>query len=329
MGGRFTARDRVYLHKKMNKQMRKIKYIFRILLLFFFWGNAQQESSFSHYMYNHQAVNPGYVGSRGVTNFTSVLRSQWSGIEGAPLTQTLAYSGPVSAKNVGFGLSVLNDKIGPVGTTSFAIDLAYHLRLNRNDHRLAVGLKAGALNFSLNPDMINPLNPNDRAFQLDQEQALLPNIGFGFYYYTQRFYAGLAVPQMLAHDEYAIEKHFYFITGGLMNLTQNFMLKPSLLLKQTKSVAGYDFTLLGIFNETFWIGGQLRNNFNSDTFRSFSGTGTSGLLGINLGNFSLGYSYGFPSSVINNGLNATTHEVFLRLDLTPKTQGFLRSPRFF
>ena len=44
------------------------------------------------------------------------------------------------------------------------------------------------------------------------------------------------------------------------------MLKPSLLLKQTKSVAGYDFTLLGIFNETFWIGGQLRNNFNSDTF---------------------------------------------------------------
>ena len=59
----------------------------------FFWGNAQQESSFSHYMYNHQAVNPGYVGSRGVTNFTSVLRSQWSGIEGAPLTQTLSYSG--------------------------------------------------------------------------------------------------------------------------------------------------------------------------------------------------------------------------------------------
>ena len=280
-------------------------------------------------MYNHQAVNPAYVGSRGVTNFTSVLRSQWTGIEGAPLTQTLSFSGPVSSKNLGFGLSVLNDKIGPVGTTSFAIDLAYHLRLNRKDHRLALGLKAGALNFALNPDMINTLVPNDSAFQIDQEQALLPNIGFGFYYYTQNFYAGLAVPHMLEHEDYAQEQHFYLITGGLVSFSDNFMLKPSVLLKQTKSVAGYDFSLLGIFAETFWLGGQIRNNFNADTFRSFSGTGASALLGINLGTFSLGYSYGFPSSVINNGLNATTHEVFLRLDLSPKTQGYLRSPRFF
>jgi len=302
---------------------------FIIAFLFFLWGNAQQESSFSHYMYNHQAVNPAYVGSRGVTNFTSVLRSQWTGIEGAPLTQTLSFSGPVSAKNIGFGLSVLNDKIGPVGTTSFAIDLAYHLRLNRKDHRLALGLKAGALNFALNPDMINTLVPNDSAFQIDQEQALLPNIGFGFYYYTQNYYAGLAVPQMLAHEDYAPEQHFYFITGGLFSFSDNFMLKPSVLLKQTKSVAGYDFSLMGIFAETFWLGGQIRNNFNADTFRSFSGTGASALMGINLGTFSLGYSYGFPSSVINNGLNATTHEVFLRLDLSPKTQGYLRSPRFF
>ena len=308
--------------------MQRLSY-FIVACLFFLWGNAQQESSFSHYMYNHQAVNPAYVGSRGVTHFTSVLRSQWTGIEGAPLTQTLSFSGPVSSKNIGFGLSILNDKIGPVGTTSFAIDLAYHLRLNRKDHRLALGLKAGALNFALNPDRINTLVPNDTAFQIDQEQALLPNIGFGFYYYTQSFYAGLAVPQMLTHEDYAQEPHVYFITGGLVFFGDNFMLKPSLLLRQTKSVAGYDFSLLGIIAESFWLGGQIRNNFNADTFRSFSGTGASALMGINLGSFSLGYAYGFPSSVINNGLNATTHEVFLRLDLNPKTQGYLRSPRFF
>ncbi len=292
--------------------------------------NGQQESSFSHYMYNHQAINPGYVGARGVTNFTSVLRSQWTGIDGAPLTQTLSYSGPVSAKNIGFGLSVINDKIGPVSNTSFNIDLAYHLRLNRKDHRLAVGLKAGMLNYFLNPDMINTLTPNDQAFILDQERKLLPNIGFGFYYYSQKFYLGAAIPQMLAHEAYQLERHFYLISGGLVELSDNFMLKPSLLLKQTKSVAGYDFSLMAIFNKAFWIGGQIRNNFNQDTFRSFSGTGTSALLGIHLGKqFSLGYSYGFPSSVINNGLNATTHEVFLRLDLTTKSQGYLRSPRFF
>jgi len=309
--------------------MKKL-YLFLWISSLTFMVNAQQESSFSHYMYNHQAVNPGYVGARGVANFTSVLRSQWTGIEGAPLTQTLSYSGPVSAKNVGFGLSVINDKIGPISTTSFNIDLAYHLRLNRNNHRLAVGLKAGVLNYFLNPDMINTFTPNDQAFILDQERKLLPNIGFGFYYYTPKFYLGAAIPQMIAHEDYQLERHLYLISGGLIEFSDNFMLKPSMLLKQAKSVAGYDLSVMAIFNQAFWIGGQIRNNFNQDTFRSFAGTGTSALLGIHLGkNFSLGYSYGFPSSVINNGLNATTHEVFLRIDLATKSETFLRSPRFF
>jgi len=309
--------------------MKKL-YLFLLISSLSWRISAQQESSFSHYMYNHQAVNPGYVGARGVANFTSVLRSQWTGIEGAPLTQTLSFSGPVSAKNVGFGLSIINDKIGPVSHTSFSIDLAYHLRLNRKDHRLAVGLKAGMMDYFLNPDLINTFTPNDPSFILDQENNLLPNLGFGFYYYTQNFYLGAAVPQMIAHEAYQLERHFYLISGGLVNFSDNFMLKPSLLLKQTKSIAGYDFSLMAIFKETFWIGGQIRNNFNAATFRSFSGTGTSALMGIHLGkNFSLGYSYGFPSSLINNGLNATTHEIFLRIDLSSKSQGYLRSPRFF
>jgi len=308
----------------------KKQFIFFGFILCIMSANAQQESSFSHYMFNHQAVNPGYVGSRGVTNFTSVLRSQWAGIEGAPLTQTLSFSGPVSAKNIGFGLTVLNDKIGPISTTSFDIDLAYHLRLNRKDHRLSVGIKAGMMNYVLNPAMIKTAVINDAAFVLENERSLLPNIGFGMYYYGQNFYAGFAVPRLLSHADFAIERHYYFISGGLVNVTKSFMLKPSLLLKQSKSVAGYDFSLLGIINDTFWLGGQIRNNFDAETFSSFAGTGTTALLGIHLGDrFSVGYSYGFPSYFLNSGLNATTHEVFLRFDLATKVQGYLRSPRFF
>ena len=89
--------------------MKKL-FLFLFLSSLTWMASGQQESSFSHYMYNHQAINPGYVGARGVENFTSVLRSQWTGIEGAPLTQTLSYSGPVSTKNVGFGLSVIINK---------------------------------------------------------------------------------------------------------------------------------------------------------------------------------------------------------------------------
>ena len=85
---------------------------------------SQQESNFSYYMFNHQAINPAYTGSRGITNITSLIRSQWVGLEGAPETQTITFGKSLNSKNLGYGISILNDKIGPTNSTSFDIDLA-------------------------------------------------------------------------------------------------------------------------------------------------------------------------------------------------------------
>ena len=66
--------------------MRDLKLYF-LLFLISSICRSQQESNFSYYMFNHQAINPAYTGSRGITNLTSVIRSQWVGLEGAPETQ--------------------------------------------------------------------------------------------------------------------------------------------------------------------------------------------------------------------------------------------------
>ena len=163
----------------------KTRHLVFILFLCVTFSFAQQESSFSHYMFNHQAINPGYAGSRGLSNFTSVLRSQWRGIEGAPITQTLSFNAPITSKNLGFGLSILNDKIGPTSNTSVDIDFAYHLRLNRTNHRLSIGIKAGVINYFLNSSLLNPTTTiiNDPAFALTLDKKLIPTIGFGAYYY--------------------------------------------------------------------------------------------------------------------------------------------------
>ena len=137
---------------------------------------SQQESNFSYYMFNHQAINPAYTGSRGITNLTSVIRSQWVGLEGAPETQTITFGKSLNSKNLGYGISVLNDKIGPTNSTSFDIDLAYHLKLNEKGHRLSLGLKGGVQNYSLNTKTIQTLTPNDQAFVLDNDRKILPNI---------------------------------------------------------------------------------------------------------------------------------------------------------
>jgi len=313
----------------MNELMKHTLLLFGILFSMSF-SFAQQDSNFSQYMFNQQIINPAYSGARGLISFTSIVRSQWSGIEGAPLTQTLSFNMPISSKKLGFGLSVLNDKIGPISSTSFDIDLAYHLRLNRKDHRLSIGLKAGALSYLLDSDKVNTFTSDDPSFEPDLDRKLIPNIGFGVYYYTQNFYLGFAVPKLIESTNFKIERHAYFLVGGLFNVNKNFMLKPSLMYKQTKSIAAFDASVLGIVNELFWIGIQVRDVVDTTSFNLASNLGTTALFGLSLGErFSVGYSYGIPSSMTNKGFNSSTHELMLRYDLSARVKGYLRSPRFF
>lgn len=307
----------------------KTRSLFFILLLCVTFSFAQQESGFSHYMFNHQAINPGYAGSRGLSNFTSVLRSQWRGIEGAPITQTLSFNAPITSKNLGFGLSILNDKIGPTSNTSVDIDFAYHLRLNRRNHRLSIGIKAGVINYFLNSSLLNSTT-NDPAFALTLDKKSIPTIGFGAYYYSPKFYFGLSIPRLIDNKDFGLEKHAYLLAGGLVPLNDSIMLKPSLMLKQSASILTMDTSLLGIFNERFWLGVQVRNGLSGEELKQLNNAGTSAMFGVSIGErFSLGYSYGFPSSLLNKGINMSTHELMLRFDLTNKSEGYLLSPRFF
>lgn len=308
----------------------------RKLLLFFlvFWSVgiaiAQQESGFSQYMFNQQIINPAYAGARGLTSFTSIIRSQWSGIEGAPRTQTFSFNTPITSKNLGLGFSILNDNIGPTNNTSVDLDFAYHLRLNRKDHRLALGLKAGAFSYLLNSDSINTASANDVTFVDGLDKKLIPNIGFGLYYYTQKFYLGLAVPRLIENKDLGLVNHSYLLTGGLFSLNKYIALKPSVMVRHTKAITAFDASLLGIVYEVIWVGTQVRNKIEGEDIQQFNNFGMSVLFGISLGDkFSIGYSYGIPSSITNIGIGSATHELMLRFDLSQKVKGYLRSPRFF
>ena len=68
----------------MMKNMIKKLLLFVLFVFSAFISMAQQDAMFSHYMFNTQAVNPGYVGSRQVLSVMSVYRTQWVGFDGAP-----------------------------------------------------------------------------------------------------------------------------------------------------------------------------------------------------------------------------------------------------
>jgi type IX secretion system PorP/SprF family membrane protein len=73
--------------------------IFSIVLMFTaFVSFAQQDAQFTQYMYNTINVNPAYAGSRGALSIFALHRTQWVGLDGAPVTNTVSVNTPLNGK---------------------------------------------------------------------------------------------------------------------------------------------------------------------------------------------------------------------------------------
>jgi len=123
------------------KTMKKIFFLTLFAIMTFMNVSAQQDPHYTQYMYNMSVINPAYAGSKENMTGGLLFRKQWIDIDGAPTTGTFFINSPVG-KNVGLGLSAINDKIGPVEETNLYADFSYTLNLG-GDRRLAFGLKGG------------------------------------------------------------------------------------------------------------------------------------------------------------------------------------------
>jgi type IX secretion system PorP/SprF family membrane protein len=312
-----------------------VKKIFLIILLTILCYSptiAQQDANFTHYMHNSLSVNPAYAGTRNALTGTLLHRNQWVGFEGAPKTYTLTVHAPVIRENIGLGLSVLNDEIGPMTTTGVFADFSYHVRLSR-DSKLAMGIKAGVnhMRGNLSSLILDDERP-DPVFSNDFESRFLPNFGFGFYYFTDNWYAGLSSPRLVTNDFFnnliygsskiiTEERHYFIILGTLLNVTHNIKFNPSTLVKATKG-AGLvaDVSAIFIFEDRFEMGVMYR-----------TGDAIGALVGFHITDqLRLGYSYDWSVTNPTWRYNGGTHEVILRYDLIFRERGRrIISPRYF
>jgi len=293
--------------------------------------HAQQDPHYTQYMYNMNVINPAYAGSKENLSFGLLYRKQWVDIEDSPTTMTFSGHSPVG-KNVGLGLSVVNDKIGPVEETNFYGDFSYTLNLG-GEHRLALGIKAGLTlhDVGLYSDIgqNNVPDPDDPAFSENSNNTYF-NIGAGFFYYTQNYYVALSVPNMLKSKhldinddgqerQFGSETQHYFLTAGyVFQLNENIKFKPSFLLKSSFEVSpSIDGSANFLFYERFEIGATYRLDDSFGAMVNYAITP----------NLRIGYAYDH----IISDLNVTTpssHEIILLFDLNfPKKVS--RSPRYF
>lgn len=311
--------------------MKKLFFTISFAFLLITNAEAQQDPHYTQYMYNMNVMNPAYAGSKENLSVGLLYRAQWVEIEDAPKTATLSVHSPVG-KNVGLGLSVISDKIGPVEENNAYADFSYTLNLG-GEHRLAFGIKAGATfhKVGLYSDIGNGHvpDPNDPAFAENVDNTYL-NMGTGLFYYTQNYYFAVSVPNMLksAHlditrngndFEFGTETQHYFVTGGyVFQLSQNTKFKPSFMMKSAFEVpASFDISANFLFFEKFEIGATYRIDDSYGAMVNYAVTP----------NIRLGYAYDH----IVSDLNVTTpasHEFMLLFDLNfPKKVSV--SPRYF
>jgi type IX secretion system PorP/SprF family membrane protein len=163
--------------------MKKIFYTALIASFAFLDANAQQDPHYTQYMYNMSVVNPAYAGSKESLSGGLLYRKQWVEIEDAPSTGTFFIHSPVG-KNVGLGISFINDQIGPVEENNVYADFSYTLNLG-GEHKLAFGVKGGATFQNVGLLDINPTLPNQgtKRFRAMPQQHLFEcRCGILYYY---------------------------------------------------------------------------------------------------------------------------------------------------
>lgn len=310
--------------------MKKILFTALTLFSFLSGAHAQQDPHYTQYMYNMNVINPAYAGSKENLSFGLLYRHQWEGIEDAPKTFTFSGHTP-AGKNVGLGLSMIADEIGPVKEQNVYGDFSYTLNLG-GEHRLALGLKAGATfqKIGLFSDINSSLPDRaDEAFSQNSSNTYF-NIGTGFFYYTENYYIALSVPNMLKSkhlsvrqngDErkYGEETQHYFLTGGyVFQLNENLKFKPSTMLKSAfDAPLSFDASANFLFNEKFEIGATYRLDDSYGAMVNYAITP----------NLRIGYAYDRIMSDLKVSTPAS-HEVILLFDLNfPKKVS--RSPRYF
>ncbi|PWJ92211.1 type IX secretion system PorP/SprF family membrane protein [Flavobacterium araucananum] len=306
----------------------KIKKMKKLILVLLFCSTAsfaQQDAQFTQYMYNTINVNPAYAGSRGVLSIFGLYRTQWVGLDGAPETSSFSVNTPVG-NNVGLGVSLINDKIGPTNENNLSADFSYSIPTSATA-KLSFGIKGSANLFKLDPTKLTQEDQGDPQFQ-DFKNKFTPNIGAGVYWHTDKAYVGLSVPNFIQTNRYddndvAIYKdkiNYYFIAGYVFDLDryETVKFKPAIMTKMVKgSPLQLDASANFMFNDKFVIGVAYRWSASVSALAGFQIT--DGLY--------LGYSYDRETTKLVN-YNSGSHEIFLRFEFLNK-YGRITSPRFF
>lgn len=295
-----------------------------ILTLFGQIGMAQQQVMFTQYMFNGLAINPAYAGSHDNITATFLAREQWVGLEGAPSSQTFSIHSPFNASgSASIGALLIHDKIGVTDQTTAYLAFAYRIRFS-GSARLAFGLQGGFSNYN---SKFSRISTTDPVFANGDVNVNRPNFGAGLYFNTNRFFAGVSVPQLVrsrldvnnSDSDSRLERHYFGYTGYVFDISRDLKFKPNILFKYVENAPlEFDLNANFLIKDIIWAGLSYRS------FDSFDA-----LVQVQISKqFQLGYAYDFATTTDLRRVNAGSHEFMIQYRLVYGKKKII-SPRYF
>lgn len=302
-------------------------------------GYSQQKPQYTQYIFNNFLLNPAVAGIENYIDVKTGYRSQWTGLDGAPVTTYVSAHMPLGKNYLygnansfsgkgdnpmsrsykqnymaaephhGAGIQAVVDKAGPFQRMDISGSYAYHIGISEKVNASA-GISAGIVQVQLDRSKISLENENDNALSNNPGNRIVPDLAAGIWVYGPDFFAGISAGQLaggnLSFSDNAgsgskLVPHF-FITGGYkLFLSEDIAAIPSFMLKWVEPVpTSVDINGKLAFRDKLWIGGGYRND---QSFSAMAGFNVSYL-------FNISYSYDFPSSDIQIA-NRSSHEVVL------------------
>ena len=277
---------------------------------------GQQEAQFSHNMFNNMGINPGFAGLRNAICATALARQQWVGFRDAednrlnPETYSLNVDAPIPFIRGGLALGFLQDQLGFETTIGARIAYSYHIDMAAG--KLGIGGQVGFLDKRIDFARLNPITDGDPALSGGAEEThMFVDFALGtFYSLPDEGWAGISVSQMrqasaeVGPGLYTLKRHVYFTGGYLFPWpgSTEFVVTPSLLAKTDLASFQVDINTLVTYNNRFWGGVSYRLQ-DAVVF----------LLGLQLDQISVGYSYDFTTSPLGrSGRGYGSHEIMLQ-----------------
>lgn len=307
----------------------KKNYILLFCIVYTLAAKAQQDPQYNLYQFNQMVINPAYAGARDAISVVASVRNQWSGFDGAPRTSCLSIHSPVLNKNLGIGLTLVNDKMGPRTMTGIYGNVAYIAKLT-SKLKLSLGVNAGYNRFQFDFTKLSfKDNESTSAYtsQLQTYGAL--DVNTGLFLRSNSFFIGISGTHLFNSDVYSIKDtagrsimsyrlrtHNFFTMGKSFKISDNCIFAPTIMIRSVNGRGNGDLNLNFFLAKKLWLGVFFRGGYGPGFLMQYYVTNK----------FRAAYSF-------DTGMNdarrlGPSHEVMLGFDFGKESKSKVVSPRF-